>query len=243
MVPQYNYRPHATIDEFANTLKSVFDIIDHAGKLQITGGEPLMHSNLPEMIEQCFLYSSQFDSLVLFTNCTIPFSKRLLNILRERENKVVVHASDYGLDAKNVDSLIALFVENGIDYRYLKYFGDDQHHGGWVDQGDFVKHNRSLKQLAEIFSICPNITRGGSWYVRGGQMHWCGRSIRGTEVGKVPLRSDDYLDVFSGTITERRNKFQKLRKTEYIIACDYCNGVFGTENSNFRRAAGIQSRT
>ena len=71
-------------------------------------------------------------------------------------------------------------------------------------------------------------------------MHWCGRSIRGTEVGKIPLREEDYLDIFSGSIEERREKLRTLMSAKTILACDYCNGYYGTEDACKRHPAGEQ---
>lgn len=240
MVPQYEHRPHMTLTEFEKTLKAVFEIADSIGKLQITGGEPLLHPDLPEMLEECFKYSPQFEKLLLFVNCSVPVKPRVAEVLREHKDKLLIHASDYGVSRDTADDLICILEKNGIEYKYLKYFGEEQYAGGWVDQGDFVSHLRSEQELDLVFSQCSQVVRGGSWYVRGGQMHWCGRSIRGTELGKIPLRDDDYLDIFAGTIGERRKKYQKLAQAKHILACDYCNGFYGTDDEEKRYAAGEQ---
>lgn len=240
LVPQYEYRPHMTFTEFAKTLEAVFGIVNKVGKLQITGGEPLLHSDLSEMLEECFKYSSQFDTLLLFLNSSVPVKPRVAEVLMENKDKLLVHASDYGVSPDIASDLLNTFDKKGIKYKYLKYFGEEQYAGGWVDQGDFVIHGRSEQELGEVFSQCSHVVRGGSWYVRGGQMHWCGRSIRGTELGKIPLRDEDYLDIFAGTIEERREKYKKLTQSRHILACDYCNGYYGTDDEDKRYAAGEQ---
>ena len=240
MVAQYSYRPHITAEEFAAMLKAVFEIVDGVDKLQITGGEPLLHTDLPEMLEECLRYSTQFDVLQLFTNCAVPFRPELVDVLQKHKDRIVLHLSDYGIKPELVEELLPMLERYGISHRYLKYYGDEQYMGGWVDQGDFVKHGRSDTELNKVFAACSHVVRGGSWYVRGGQMHWCGRSIRGTEVGKIPLLQGDYLDIFNGTINERRGKLQELRNAKYITACDYCNGLYGTEDDDLRQPAGEQ---
>ena len=42
LVPQYDYRPHMTVQEFSQTLEALFAVVDRVGRLQITGGEPLL---------------------------------------------------------------------------------------------------------------------------------------------------------------------------------------------------------
>lgn len=240
LVPQYDYRPHMTTADFSKTLRAVFEIADSVGKLQITGGEPLLHSDLPEMLEECFQYAGQFETLWLFTNCAVPIRPQLMKTLERHRDKIFVHASDYGVRREAADQLIEFLEHSGCAYRYLKYFGECQYADGWVDQGDFVSHNRSDAELAKIFAACTHVTRGGSWYVRNGQMHWCGRSIRGVEVGKIPPCEEDYLDIFAGTVQERREKLSQLTQVKSILACDYCNGYYGTQDAAKRYPAGEQ---
>ncbi len=240
LVPQYEYRPHMTLEEFDNNLKAIFEVVDHIGKLQITGGEPLIHTDLPDMIENSFKYKAQFDMLWLFTNCAVNASPRLIDTLKKHKDKILIHASDYGVNPGISEKLRSTFEDNSIPYKYLKYYGDEQYYDGWVDQGDFVKKGRTEEEMAEVFSKCSHVKRAGSWYIRCGQMHWCGRSIRGTEVGKIPVRAEDYFDIFTGSIEERKERLLSLMKVSHILACDYCNGEYGTEDKNKRLPAGEQ---
>ena len=111
----------------------------------------------------------------------------------------------------------------------------------WVDNGDFVPHHRTQAENEIIFSACSHVCRGGSWYVRGGQLHWCGRSIRGTELGKIPLCQEDYLDLFEDIpLEEKKKKLERLMGVRTITACDYCNGYYGTQDTAKRFPAGEQ---
>jgi len=229
-----------TLEDFSETLKAVFEIADHVGKLQITGGEPLLHIDLPQMVELCFEYAAQFDTLWILTNCAVPIKPQLIEVLRKNKDRVFVHASDYGVKPDISLELQKAFQDSDIPYKYLKYFGDEQYFDGWVDQGDFVHQGRTEMELKQVFSKCSHVKRGGSWYVRGGQMHWCGRSIRGIEVGKIPARAEDFLNIFSGTVQERKEKLHRLMQVEHILACDYCNGYYGTKDIEKRVPAGEQ---
>jgi len=242
LVPQYDYRPQMTAEEFSQTLEAVFSIVDRVGRMQITGGEPLLHPELDRLLEMCFRYDGRFDELWFFSNCAVPFRENVLVVLREHADKVVVHCSDYGVRREVSAGNLRLLEENGIPHKYLTYYGDSQYCDGWVDNGDFVPHHRLPKENEAIFAACSHVCRGGSWYVRGGQMHWCGRSIRGTELGRIPLRHEDYLDIFdpSTTVEEKREQLKKLLAVHSITACDYCNGYYGTEDTGKRRPAGEQ---
>lgn len=242
MVPQYEFRPQMSLTELEETLKAVFEVVDHVDKLQITGGEPLLHPQLSEMLEQCFTYSDQFDKVWLFTNGTVPLQQKLAEVLGEHRDQILVHVSDYGVRRETTEKLLRALEGLGCEYRYLKYYGSGQYAGGWVDQGDFIYHDRSKQELEQVFRSCSHVMRGGSWYVRGGQMHWCGRSARGTELGKIPLKAEDHADLYQGSVQERRERLKRLMKAASITACAYCNGCYGTENASERRPAGEQMK-
>lgn len=240
LVPQYEYRPEMNLGEFDRTLNAVFQVIDHVKKLQITGGEPLMYQKLPDLIKKCFAYSEKFDEVWIFTNGSIPIKQELLEVIREHHDKMLIHISDYGVRQEVTLKLVENIKQTGCRYRYLKYYGDNQYFDGWVDQGDFVPHGRKEGELKDIFDKCPHVCRGGSWYVRNGQMHWCGRSIRGMELNKIPVKNEEYLNIFEGSVEERREHFRKMRHVSYITACDYCNGNYGTDENQKRYPAGEQ---
>lgn len=239
-VPHYEYCPQMSMEDIRATIDAVFEMVDYVEKLQITGGEPFMHPQLAEIVSYCFMYQKQFGSLWLLTNGTIPAKKELLDVIEQHNDKIVFHVSDYGVRREVTTALVENVKKAGCECRYLKYYGEEQSYGGWVDQGDFVCHNRSEEDLKKVFETCSQVVCGGFWYVRHGQMHWCGRSVRGTELGMIPSTENDYVDVFNGTKEERRAKLRELMQCSYITACDYCNGYYGTEEAEKRYSAGEQ---
>jgi len=242
LVPQYEYRPQMSVEEFSKTLEALFSVVDRVGRLQITGGEPLLHLELRDMLEDCFRYSERFDELWFFSNCAVPFRQDILELLAVHREQVMVHCSDYGVRPEISTQNLQLLKEADIPHKYLKYYGEDQYCDGWVDNGDFMPHHRTLEENEAVFMSCSHVRRGGSWYIRHGQMHWCGRSVRGTELGKVPLREEDYLDLLDPetSIEEKRVRLEALTRVRSIAACDYCGGHYGTENTEERYPAGEQ---
>lgn len=241
LVPHYECKPHMSDEEFKETLDRVFQVVDYVQQIQFTGGEPLLHLSLEMYIEECFQYQEQFDELWIFSNCAVPIRTTMMETIIRHRDRIVIHCSDYGVRPEIAEKNIKLLQENNVNYKYLKYYGDSQYCDGWVDNGDFIAHNRTDKENKEIFANCNQVKSGGFWYVRNGQMHWCGRSIRGTEVGRIPLKEKDYLDLFEDiSIEEKRDKFLELINTDMILACDYCNGNYGTTDKSKRVPAGEQ---
>lgn len=242
LVPQYEYRPQVSVEEFSQTLEALFSVVDRVGRLQITGGEPLLHPQLGTMLELCFQYKDRFEELWFFSNCAAPFRPEILEILLSHKDQVIVHCSDYGVRPEVSEQNLCALKGAEIPYKYLKYYGDSQYCDGWVDNGDFVSHHRTIEENEAVFAGCSHVCRGGSWYIRHGQMHWCGRSVRGTELKKVPLRREDYLDLMDPETTAeiKREQLKALMQVRCIAACDYCGGLYGTEDPEKRLPAGEQ---
>ncbi len=78
LVPQYTYRPQMDMEECQKTLHILFQIIDKVGKFQITGGEPMVHPQIGEVIRECMRYSDSIDAFWLFSNCTVPIKMMCL---------------------------------------------------------------------------------------------------------------------------------------------------------------------
>ena len=241
LVPHYDYRPQMDVKECEQSLLALFQLVDRIGRFQVTGGEPLMHPELDDILRSCFAYESFFDELWLFSNCAVPFREDVIEALYPYKDKVLIHCSDYGVRPDIAEKNISFLEEFGLRYKYLKYYGKGQYFDGWVNQGDFAAHNRTAEDNARIFHSCPHYKRGGSWYLRHGQLHWCGRSLRGMELGRIPDCKNDYLDLLEDIpLSEKRKKLECVLTRDCITACDYCNGNYGTEQSGKRVPAGKQ---
>lgn len=242
-VSQFKPFPDMTIDEERRLLKAVFEVCDHIDTLHLTGGgEPFLHKNLAEMIEEAMQYGEKFDRLMLFTNCTIPLEPKVFEILKQYKEKIFVQLSCYGLMPEREEKFVIAVQNSGIPNRMRKYYGDDQSFGGWVSFGDWEKQDKSKDELAERFKNCAvTFKLRGNWRTRDGKVHWCSRSQRGMELGLLPDNPSDYVDLFDKTsITEKQEKFELISRKDYISSCDYCSGDQGTDNTALRFPAAEQ---
>jgi len=241
--PYYETPPHYDYETIAKTIDRMFEIIDYIEWVEFSGGEPLLHKDLFKMIGKMMQYRSKFDKLLLMTNGTILPDGKLAEQIIEHKDKIIIMMSHYGELSKKADEIIAFCDKNNVQLDVKKYYGEEQHFGGWVDYGDYHKYNRSVGELIDIYSNCGATKMQGCFTTHGGQMHWCVPSARGMKlIGKIPDNKDEYIDLFDETmsIEEQREKILAMKQKKYISACEYCGGNLGTTDSNLRFKAAEQ---
>lgn len=242
-VPQNRPFPDMTLDEEKRILDAAFGVADHIKTLHLTGGgEPFLHPQLTEMVDAAMIYSDRFDTLMLFTNCTIPVSPKLMDTLIRYRDKLLVQVSQYGRDPEKEGSILCSLREHDIRCKVVNYSGEDQDFGGWVDFGPWETQSQSKESLKKRFHSCA-VTRdmGGNWRTRDGKVHWCSRSQRGMELGLIPDCPEDYVDLFDGsTREEKQEKFHRIANASCLSACDRCSGDQGTEDVQKRYPAAEQ---
>jgi organic radical activating enzyme len=234
---------YMSLREEKETLKITFSLIDRIHSLQISGGEPLLVHNIPKIVQECFEYSNSFDELLLFTNATIPLKDEFIAVLKNIDNKFKFYISNYGIHKEKVNAFIQKLQSNNINYIEIKYYGEDQHCGGFVDYGKYERHSRTPEELKSLFLSCAQAQTIRCHPTMNGHIHYCPFALGGTERNLIPSKINvDYLDIFDPKITmdEKRDWFRKIRSVDYITACEYCSGDFGTTDISKRHPAGEQ---
>jgi hypothetical protein len=189
-----------------------------------------MHKDLPQMILKVMEYRDSIYKLLIFTNATLRLTERLREAIRKNSDKMLIMISHYGKLSPYADEIGKWCAENKVECVIKKYYGDDQHFGGWLDYGDYSKLNRSEDELRKVFALCGSTKMNGTFTTHGGEMHWCVPSARGMRLlKKIPKVEKDFVDLFdeSLSIQEQREKIKALSTCGYITACNYCLGDFG----------------
>lgn len=242
-VPQNKPFPDMTVEEEKRILDTIFQVADHITTLHLTGGgEPFLHPYLADMVEAAMAYSDQFDTLMLFTNCTIPISDRFIKTLSKYKDKVLVQVSRYGLRPEKEEQILKVFLDHDIRCKIVKYYGEGQDFGGWVDFGPWDAQGNGTEELQKRFHSCA-VTRDmhGNWRTRDGKVHWCSRSQRGMDLGWIPDCPEEYVDLFdSSTREEKQEKFRRIANAFWLSACDRCSGEQGTADAQKRYPAAEQ---
>jgi hypothetical protein len=242
-VPQNKPFPDMTLDEERAILQAIFNVADRIGTIHLTGGgEPFLHPQLAEMIDVACEYADKFNRLMLFTNCTVKPSEKLLDTIARHKDKIIVQISRYGVNPEHEPEVISDLKTTGAVLKVEKYYGENQSFGGWVDFGAWAARNRTSVEREGVFREC-SVTRvlKGNWRTRDGKVHWCSRSQRGMELGLLPDNPVDYVDLFDSiSAAEKRAKFEQIANANFISACDHCSGDAGTIDSAKRFDAAEQ---
>ncbi len=234
---------HIPLEQIKREISAVFSIYDYIEDVTISGGEPLLHPDVTEVIAFCMSYEKQFHVLRVFTNGTIPPKQRLLEQITEYGGKLQLVVDDYGPDCSTkVEEITALFEENALPLRVNRYWGDNQHCGGWVDYGPLEEYRGySASQLHALYQTC-HLAQYKCIEVFNGKMLNCW-AIFGRELGLMPFEGSapdpQIIDLLDTDVPlDEKRRIAAAYGTTPLWACQYCNG-FDVEKSK-RYPAGEQ---
>lgn len=227
--PYYNPPPHYTVQQLAQIIERYFSIVDFVEKFTLTGGEPFLHEDLPEIITELLKFKKQLGKIEIITNGTILPNNRLKRTLEEygkESGYLTIMIDDYGKLSKKRYELENYFISKQISYRVRIYHGKDAYCGGWVDFNDFSKKTKNKLEMMEKFKKCGLGKIGFCFAIKNGEMHPCTFAHRIMELNLMPRNRSEYIDLYDGSsIQEQKNKMKKILKFNYLSACAYCNGL------------------
>lgn len=225
--PYYKERYHPTLEYLKKEIDSYFALVDYTMKFDITGGEPTLRKDLPEIMLYLLRYKEQFGRARILTNGTILFSPQLIEAIKPFGKQADVLIDDYGTNLSvNAKQNAQLLTENGI-LHILRDQSDMGHFGGWVDFGDLsLRHSK--EEAKELFQKCTISQQiGFSFRMKGGLMSPCALTAQCIEFGAHTGNPDEYIDLFDASMNKRqqREKMQRIFEAENLSACMYCNGI------------------
>lgn len=217
LIDYNNNQSHYNIDEIIESLRHLFDAVDHINRLHLLGGEPLCYPHLYEVLS--FLHNQKKVNIVgITTNGTLMIKdERILELLRDKKYQVDI--SNYGESvSKKQSQLVQQLRENHIRYN-LNTKG-----GSWIDFGGFNCRNRSTERLYKIFSDCSL-----KWCrpISDGKMFRCTRSAHGMKLGLIPIEANEYVDLSRKDYPSEKLKKELFRflyyPPKYLTCCNYCD--------------------
>jgi len=234
-IPLYVKPKEDSIGLIKKELDSIFKLFEYVEIFEISGGEPLMHKDIVDIVKETLKYINYIGTLRITTNGTLLPSEELLKTIEQNKEKMLIKIDNYGDVSTKCNELIDSLKAFDISYRIVNYSESEQYCDGWVDLGDFTCKNYSKEDLRNIFDNCHS----AHWMclaVQNGKMHQCPYSSAGHEIGHF---YNEHLDLLNDNLSnEQIINFIDMLGNQPCEACKYCNG-FDVINSP-RFAGGMQ---
>jgi len=225
--PQQKLQRHYSYETLTKSVSRFMDSVDKKiGIITLSGGEPLMHPQLPELVDFFSTYIDRIEMFEIITNGTIVPDKKLLESLKFSP-KVNIMIDDYGSKlSPNVSKIVEAFNSMGINYRVRKYYGEDAYFGGWADLSDISDKNRTETENEAIYNhciyfsgACKNII-----FIINGTAHMC--YVNKQLFKKIPDNPGEYVDLLDDSLQAAaiNKKLLNLRNRKSLSVCSLCNG-------------------
>lgn len=229
-------------DYLKTEISRIFSIIDSCGRLDFSGGEPLLRTDIDEILSHALQYIPQADEGIrIITNGTLIPSDKLLNVCKENKDAVEFLVDNYGPEV----SVRIPEIERKLEEAQVRYYirnndPNSPHCGGWVDLGIEGGKRHSIEQAKKLFEHCicsHELQYAGA--IEVGRQYACKMSklvaLRGWEADD-PNEYVDLMDM-NKSVEEIRRQLFSLYDRQYVSACQYCNGFF---HDSPRYAPGVQ---
>jgi organic radical activating enzyme len=225
--PYYSPTPHWSYEELTKSIDKYFEVVDYVGKLTLSGGEPLLHPQLAELLDYLEGYIERIGIVEIITNGTVVPDERTLKSLSASQ-KVSFIVDNYGPElSKKVPQIADALNSFGIKHVVRKYYGEDAYYNGWIDMSDFSKRNRTEAENERIYKQCIFSERFQRFLIADGRVYICAVCKRCESLGLVDS-PDESLDLFDDqlTIAQKREQIRSFFDRKSFASCEYCNGFY-----------------
>lgn len=226
-VPYLPHPRHTPKEELFRHFALAFPLYDSIGRVEIIGGEPLMHPHIAEIIEELIQYREKIPKIRITTNATIVPGEKLLAAVHKAQEAGIAFdflLDNYGPLSRNLEKIQRLLEEHRIDYRVDQYTGENQRGNGWLCYGDFTLHEGETEQeLWEKFQhcLCPKLEFHDT---HEGKIYSCVYAMTGVALGKFQLAPNEYVDLTDSTASdEEKREILRTFLKRPTTACRYCD--------------------
>ncbi|MEA4896801.1 MAG: hypothetical protein VB065_12830 [Eubacteriales bacterium] len=211
-------------------IDSIFRVYDFVERVDVSGGEALLHPNIEQIVDHVANFERQFGSMRIISNGTILPKTGLLSLMQQNGKKYSFLLDDYGHLSPKMGRTQELLEEYSIPYKVNVYHGDNQYCGGWIDFGNFLCRGYSDEQVSRVFQNC-HTSQNPCITIFEGDAYFCVRSMTGYKFGHYEISAAERMDLrdIYRSLSENRQKAIDFGKYP-PVGCKYCNG-FDTQNS------------
>lgn len=225
-IPYYTDRKQFDCAFVQKELAALFSFVGHVDKLTLAGGEPLLHPELPRIVQAALEYRDRLDVLEIVTNGSIVPSEALLQIIGENRDVMRILVDHYGDVSSKIPEIEAALSRAGAVFQIRKYHGEGMHCNGWVDFGDFSRTADIEDEARDLYARCAIPSKLHCLQISDGKVYSCSRSRRCSELGITTLDEAEYLDLFSAeTPEQKRRRLKQMLSLPVLSGCYFCNGM------------------
>lgn len=226
--PYYKKPPHFNLYQLTEMIDKYFSVVDFVERFSPTGGEPLLHKHLPDIIEYLLKYKDRIGEIAIFTSGTVIPSEQVIKMC-QKNPKTYFLVDDYGSSlSTQIPNIEKSLSEGGVRYMIRKHHGSDTHFGGWVYFGDAKRQIWFTQSEIEMqFSKCAQSGKGFCFFMIDGKLYPCTYIRRCIELGTISKDSKEYLDLCDNSLTieEKKSRLRNIKNTKSLTACAYCTGM------------------
>lgn len=219
-----------SLQEQEAVLEKYFSVVSYVKKFTLTGGEPLLYSELSGLILYIAKYLSQIGMVEIITNGSICPSDDLIAACKSLGKQLIFLVDDYGPNLSlQINEIRSRLGQAEIAYIIRNNKPEDSHCGGWVDYGDPRQQiNFSSRDMETVFSKCAIAQKlKFNFNVYYGIMYPCEQVRRCVQFGSTPNYQNECVDLLDDTTTiaELREKIQNIYRLKSLSACAFCKGM------------------
>lgn len=211
-----HYDAQKSIEGIINFSKCISGI----GILSISGGEPLLHPNIVNIVKEAAKIPNVLQINIITNGAWVPKDE----VLKELSKYVSrIQIADYGEPSAKKKELAQKCDEFGLMHEHkLETLSK------WCDTGDYSNKGRNEKELENIFEKCNFHIHT---IVCEGKLYRCARIPLGIGREGYELKESDSVDLLDFYDKDAMTKKIKeyLQTTKYTTACNHCNGTLGKE--------------
>lgn len=213
-LPHYEAHHSDSADTVLATVRKMVAACGFVHRFSITGGEALLHKELPEMLRG-LLALPGIGFIYLYTSGTVAPKPELLTLLTNP--RVVVNVSDYGTNTparlrENFDAFLFALQSHRVAYTVLP-------NKVWLDMGRFEQLHLDETAMRTSFAHCAFTN---CMTLSQGVLYRCPHQLAGVQQGHLPALPDQTVAVDTLDGDALVSALNRFAARDYIDACGNC---------------------
>lgn len=212
-VPYKTEYKRTSLQELKEAVTYQSSYLDGIGRFTISGGEPLLHPELYDMVQYLATKEFIFSILILSNGSILLKEEDLISLDKE---KVYFTFTNYGVYSTKLEENVALLRKLKIPYAVVE-------HDAWFEISYDLPDKETEEELRAKYLEC---TQRYCPSFRNGYFQRCTMYSYAFENGYATAEELDWvsLDTEKRSLSVIKDEMRKYINQDYLNACKYCKG-------------------